>query len=129
MFESGLQPKRLKVSNNQVESPSKVDIENSIQAQIVFLRREQDRLNQTREMIESGLVSETRKDYLETEIEAVKIATERLSELKSFKLQLGYVIASSGFRVASASCAVDWGIVEVDEERVAGNLVSLAHGL
>lgn len=71
------------------------------------------------------MANDARKGRLPHDIEAVKIATARVTELVELDRRLGCVLATSGFRVANSGCAVDWGLVEVDDERVAGNMVSL----
>lgn len=125
MFENGVRPGCLETSGRLVESPSKEDIDDSFQAWISYLDDQQERLNETREEIEGGTASDTRIGRLEGEIKAVKETSERVRGLENFDRRLGRVLASSGYSVASTGCALDWGLVEVNEERLAGNLVSL----
>ncbi len=60
-------------------------------------------------------------------IQKVKVATERVQELEDYEMELGKFLASSGFRTAESGCALDWGLIEVDEKRVEGNFVSFLH--
>ncbi len=125
MFKNGLRPGCLKASEGLVESPSKEDIDESIQAWISYLHDQQERLNGTREKIEIGIASNARIRCLKGEINAVEETKEKVRGLENLDRQLGRVLASSGFKVASTGCGLDWGLVEVNEERVAGNLVSV----
>lgn len=75
-------------------------------------------------MIQNGMASAVRKQGLGKESQVVKKAIARVAELKEFHLSFGRIFASSGFRIAATGCAVDWALVEVDEERIGGNVVS-----
>lgn len=86
-----------------------------------------DRQNQLREMErqkEDGCASVALERRLEIQKQMVRIATDRVHELEGYDMELGYIFASSEFRVGESGCAMDWGLVEVDEKRIAGNLVS-----
>jgi len=84
----------------------------------------QDYRKETEEMIQNGMASAVRKQGLGKESQVVKKAIARVAELKEFHLPFGRIFASSGFRIAATGCAVDWALVEVDEERIGGNVVS-----
>ncbi len=84
----------------------------------------QDYRKETEEMIQNGMASAVRKQGLGKESQVVKKAIARVAELKEFHSHFGRIFASSGFRIAATGCAVDWALVEVDEERIGGNVVS-----
>lgn len=73
---------------------------------------------------ENGCMSAARERGLNTLIERVRIAAERVHEPEGYQVEIGHVFASSGFRVAGSDCAIDWGLIEVNEKRVGTNIVS-----
>lgn len=120
MLDHGLDPINLKL----VDSPSEVDFRDTLQASISFRQGRLEIVNETKRLIENGLASAGRTRHLEKEIRNCENATKRVRELQNLDRQLGCVIASSGYRIAKTGCSLDWGLVEVSEERLAGNVVS-----
>lgn len=93
-------------------------------ARLEYLNYQQMNLRQMEKEQENGCMSAARERGLNTLIERVRVAAERVHELKGYEMKLGHVFASSGFRVAGSGCALDWGLIEVEEERVGANVVS-----
>lgn len=123
MHDHGLSPINLEPSDFGVDSPSEVDLRDTLQASISFRQARLEIVNETKMLIENGLASAGRTRHLEKGIRNWENATKRVSELQSLDRRLGWVLASSGFRIAKTGCSLDWGLVEVSEERLAGNVV------
>lgn len=122
--ERGFRPQHLQAPERLVLSPSEEDMEETVRTRLHFQQVTQKRVRQMEEDKENGLWSEARERGLQTQIETLRIATESVRELEGFDNRLGHILASSGFRVAGSGCVMDWGLIEVDEARVAGNIVS-----
>lgn len=89
-----------------------------------YLDNQQEALRQVEKEKQNGSMSAARERGLNTLIERVRIATESVREFEDYEMDLGHVFASSGFRVAGSGCALDWGLIEVNEKRVGTNIVS-----
>lgn len=71
------------------------------------------------------MASKAQIRQLNRKIERLAVTTAEVDRIRCFDLNFGRVFASSGFRVAKRGCAVDWALIEVDESRVARNIVSV----
>lgn len=117
----------MRTSDRLVSSPSETDMEETKRSRLDFLDEQEKRLGQIEIEKENGCMSAARERGLKLQIQRVRVATERVSELEGYETELGYILASSGFRVAESGCTIDWGLIEVDEKRVGGNFVSPLH--
>lgn len=73
--------------------------------------------------IEMGMQSRLHLRGLETARRRHQTYQRLLAEIDAFECGLGHVWATSGYRVAAFGCAVDWGLVQMDEKRVGSNEV------
>ena len=124
--QNGVRPAGWTARDVVVLSPSPMDLSDGIQHKLRYQRSCEAAVQETKEKIESGMANERRKQLLGRQIEDMENATAESRRLVEFKSHLGRVFASSGYRIADKGCALDWGLVEVDEDegRAAGNLVS-----
>ncbi len=129
VYEHGLSPIDLVPSDFRMESPSEIDLRDTLKKRIEFRQDRLDILNETRRQIEDGLASASRTRRLEGDKINWKRAVKSVSQLQTLDRQLGRVVASSGLRRGPTRCSLDWGLVEVDKERLAGNLVSLGSAM
>ena len=106
-----------------VLSPSEEDMRDTRKARLRFQEAARKTLNQSEASIANTYTSSARERGLQTQIEVLMDATESV-RIENFQMKLGHVLATSGFRVAKSGCAVDWELIEVDENRVAGDFVS-----
>lgn len=125
LYEYGLSPIDLEPSDFRMESPSEVDLRDTLEERIAFRQGQLDTLNETKRKIKNGTASASRTDRLGGDKINWKRAAEIVSNLETLDRHLGRVVASSGLRVGRTGCSLDWGLVEVGRERLAGNLVSL----
>jgi len=107
-----------------MESPSEIDWRDTLEDRIKFRQGQLEIPNETRRQIEGGIASAKRIRRLERDQIRWEKAAKRVSQLQTLDRQLGRAVASSGLRVGQTRCSLDWGLVEVDKERLAGNLVS-----
>lgn len=68
-------------------------------------------------------VSENRKGGLENVIEMEEIFLNRIRLAKDARREIGTVFASSGYRVSESNYRLDWGLVELYEDRIGYNKV------
>lgn len=125
VYEYELSPIDLEPSDFRMESPSEIDLRDTLEKRIEFRQNQLDILNETRRQIENGLASASRTRRLGGDKINWERAVKTVSNLQTLNRQLGRVVASSGLRVGRTRCSLDWGLVEVDKERLTGNLVSL----
>jgi len=104
--------------------PSDEDLSDTIQAAQNIKARTQARLIETQRMIADGLASEKRMKSLVRDAQAADAAVTDLIVLQSWKSQFGRIFASSGLRIASKGCSLDWSLVEVNADRIGSNAVS-----
>ncbi len=77
-----------------------------------------DRLSVTKQLIENGMASTARHRTLETDSVRLEAATKSLKKLQDWNFSYGCVFASSGYRIASTNCSLDWGLIEVSAESI-----------
>ena len=109
-----------------VVSPSEEDMRDAVETRLRFQENTRKNLREMKQSMKNEMVSNARQRRLQAQIEELRVATELVDELKDFDLQLGHVLATSGFRVAESGCGLDWGLVAVDDKRVTENIVSLS---
>jgi hypothetical protein len=71
---------------------------------------------------EAGLASSTTLNALP--IRKARLAEEKAAVLEAtFNRQFGKAFATSGYRRAPRGCCLDWGLIEVDMDRIGQNKV------
>lgn len=71
-----------------------------------------------------GMTSRSKEQSLETTNNTIAIYMAMEAEMSNFNSYLGHVWATSGYKIAESKCALDWGLVCMDQARVGSNTVS-----
>lgn len=106
-----------------IEQPSLSDYSKAQEELQVQLTDVERRLHQYQEKLEIGMDSASVRQGLKSTQETQAEYKRLLSDRRIFNRDFGHVWATSGYRVADRGCALDWGLVHVNENRKGLNKV------
>lgn len=107
----------------KVQQPSTADHHTACKALTSQLAGTDARIARHEKNLEMGMESAAGRRGLEVARGRRETYQRLQAEIDSLDCNLGHVWATSGYRTAAAGCAIDWGLVRVDERREGYNEV------
>jgi hypothetical protein len=122
MLVIGITPAGWADSSKVVVYPSDIDLRDTIEIARQDRDRESARLvssiTRAQGLLATGMADERTTKALTRDRKRVESAQSTLDALTSWEPYYGRVFASSGFRVASSGCSLDWALVSVPRKSV-----------
>lgn len=122
MLITGIIPAGWAASSKVVVYPSDVDLRDTIEIAEKERDRERARLDSSIARVEElqaiGMPDERMTKTVDRDAKRVESAQRTVDALTSWESYYGRVFASSGFRIASSGCSLDWALVSVPRNSV-----------
>lgn len=98
--------------------PASDDYTVTVNEAIDFVSRMESALIETQTLMDNGMASDSMIRGLPILQERHQFASDRSRILERWDFRYGYVFASSGFRISSSQCSLDWALIERREKSI-----------